>query len=725
MPYKLRKAPKRDLYWVVTIATGKKHSKEPIALEKAKAQMRILESVGNGNEDLKPITKRFNEFKPKFARAKKNYFMQQVGERNNELDAKYGFNVKQSKDVFNSPYEGTIADTYKVETLESPQYPNVKFVDYVKVKGPRGKEIANEIGHRITFIKNPDSGEYEYYNSTGQNFEDLPFAVRSGVIENVDKLENYDTPEHQIDAPICVRHSLERALQGGPIAEYDASVQEEAEKSGKSTDELIWEKSKGRGRKYSSSVKMSRPVGGAYALSLGAKKKPSLRSRVEGYFNPTYSQRLEALQKTAKQRADVKEPTPRAPIINPRDVATGCSAGILGCLGMGMRGGGFWKDKASEELTDLFNQINADRQSRGAAPINRTYLDEFLEYVNSNLNESYKSGVTHGFAYDATGAKQKQKVLDDAKKLMRDSLSKVPMSKKLEAPKSRGFNLEEDLRADFAAMPRGKAESILKRYGIPAPVEGLSAGGKIQELENAKKAYREAARALHPDKGGDAEQFKEMDAAYTQIWGPKGGRRKRRGGADDDVDAELAELMGALPMPAQERPAAPPPRRPVRFGRVDIFEQAPVRFAPAPAGPRRGTKRSYARMQTGRGGALKGTNIAMSLFPAIRSAKSLKEAISLYRAILTDKEKSDLNAVLSLVTNKHLRNFADIPTLAEMKSLVELISNHGELSASAPTFTPKSGFLTSPIPADFLAQYPPGPSRLGLGKCKTCGLKTR
>jgi len=50
MPYKLRKAPNRNLYWVVTIGTKKKHSKDPIPLEKAKAQMRILESalVGGG-----------------------------------------------------------------------------------------------------------------------------------------------------------------------------------------------------------------------------------------------------------------------------------------------------------------------------------------------------------------------------------------------------------------------------------------------------------------------------------------------------------------------------------------------------------------------------------------------------------------------------------------------------------------------------------------------------
>jgi hypothetical protein len=42
MPYKLRKAPKRNLYWVVSTETGKKHSKDPIEKEKAEAQMRVL-----------------------------------------------------------------------------------------------------------------------------------------------------------------------------------------------------------------------------------------------------------------------------------------------------------------------------------------------------------------------------------------------------------------------------------------------------------------------------------------------------------------------------------------------------------------------------------------------------------------------------------------------------------------------------------------------------------
>ena len=64
MPYKLRKAPKKNLYWVVSIETGKKHSLAPIPLKRAEAQMRALyrsvrleggaddEGYGDANEDV-------------------------------------------------------------------------------------------------------------------------------------------------------------------------------------------------------------------------------------------------------------------------------------------------------------------------------------------------------------------------------------------------------------------------------------------------------------------------------------------------------------------------------------------------------------------------------------------------------------------------------------------------------------------------------------------------
>ena len=42
MPWKLRKAPKKDLYWVINTETKKKHSKEPLPKERATAQMKAL-----------------------------------------------------------------------------------------------------------------------------------------------------------------------------------------------------------------------------------------------------------------------------------------------------------------------------------------------------------------------------------------------------------------------------------------------------------------------------------------------------------------------------------------------------------------------------------------------------------------------------------------------------------------------------------------------------------
>jgi hypothetical protein len=44
MPYKLRKAPKKNLYWVCD-DDGKHYSKEPIPKERAESQMRALYSA--------------------------------------------------------------------------------------------------------------------------------------------------------------------------------------------------------------------------------------------------------------------------------------------------------------------------------------------------------------------------------------------------------------------------------------------------------------------------------------------------------------------------------------------------------------------------------------------------------------------------------------------------------------------------------------------------------
>ena len=48
MPYKLRKAPKRDAYWVINTETGTKHSNEALPRDRAEAQMRALYASEGG-----------------------------------------------------------------------------------------------------------------------------------------------------------------------------------------------------------------------------------------------------------------------------------------------------------------------------------------------------------------------------------------------------------------------------------------------------------------------------------------------------------------------------------------------------------------------------------------------------------------------------------------------------------------------------------------------------
>lgn len=42
MPWHLRKAPNREMYWVVNKQTGKKYSQDPIPKARAQAQLRAL-----------------------------------------------------------------------------------------------------------------------------------------------------------------------------------------------------------------------------------------------------------------------------------------------------------------------------------------------------------------------------------------------------------------------------------------------------------------------------------------------------------------------------------------------------------------------------------------------------------------------------------------------------------------------------------------------------------
>ena len=53
---------------------------------------------------------------------------------------------------------------------------------------------------------------------------------------------NDSNEPHQGDAPICQRHSLNRACFNGTNKEYNAMITREATKEGLTFDEYIWDK---------------------------------------------------------------------------------------------------------------------------------------------------------------------------------------------------------------------------------------------------------------------------------------------------------------------------------------------------------------------------------------------------------------------------------------------------------------------------------------------------
>lgn len=56
-----------------------------------------------------------------------------------------------------------------------------------------------------------------------------------------------------------------------------------------------------------------------------------------------------------------------------------------------------------------------------------------------------------------------------------------------------------------------------------------------RNIEDVKEAYRKYAKALHPDNGGDAEEFKRMQQAYTAAYNRlRYTHRKTAGNSNDD-----------------------------------------------------------------------------------------------------------------------------------------------------------------------------------------------
>jgi DnaJ-class molecular chaperone len=88
---------------------------------------------------------------------------------------------------------------------------------------------------------------------------------------------------------------------------------------------------------------------------------------------------------------------------------------------------------------------------------------------------------------------------------------------------------------------------------------GVDQGASTDEI---KKAYRNLARVNHPDKGGDAEKFKEIGQAYEVLNDPDRRARYDQFGTDDpqqqmpqgpDISHIFQHMFGGMGGPQQQR----------------------------------------------------------------------------------------------------------------------------------------------------------------------------
>jgi DnaJ homolog subfamily A member 2 len=66
--------------------------------------------------------------------------------------------------------------------------------------------------------------------------------------------------------------------------------------------------------------------------------------------------------------------------------------------------------------------------------------------------------------------------------------------------------------------------------------EVLGLEADVTDEERIRTAYRKRALATHPDKGGDAEKFKEVGAAYAKLQKVARGEPVSDGDDDEDDD---------------------------------------------------------------------------------------------------------------------------------------------------------------------------------------------
>merc|ERR1712224_1198114 len=123
--------------------------------------------------------------------------------------------------------------------------------------------------------------------------------------------------------------------------------------------------------------------------------------------------------------------------------------------------------------------------------------------------------------------KTSSEVESDARKLSESDLKSLDaMNKAFDEYILRQMRFKSEVIDEIAKLHENAAYAIL----------GIDKDATDDEI---KKAYRQTARMSHPDKGGDKEEFQELNNAYEKIMGQRCAEKKNKKSGDDDDDVDF------------------------------------------------------------------------------------------------------------------------------------------------------------------------------------------
>jgi DnaJ family protein A protein 2 len=141
---------------------------------------------------------------------------------------------------------------------------------------------------------------------------------------------------------------------------------------------------------------------------------------------------------------------------------------------------------------------------------------------------------------------------------------------------------ETGMPAGMGGMGGGEPEKDVDTEGLYKAL-GLEKGADAKDI---KKAYVKLVRKLHPDKGGDPEEFKKVQKAYDilgdaekrELYDKYGEEGVENGGGPSSAEDMFAAFFGG----GRGRPSGPrkgdPTRHPLRVSLEDLYKGKTVRL---------------------------------------------------------------------------------------------------------------------------------------------------